>query len=71
MFENFNLVKSNDKTNPTVNAFSLWEKYSRGLTFYGQYTIETEKENSNQPARIRAGCSGSFLFTYIIKYFFS
>ena len=36
-FENLNLVKSYDKTNPTDwCTFSLLEKYRWGLTFFGQ-----------------------------------
>ena len=37
MFENLNLVKSYDKTNPTVFVFSLSDKYRWGLISFGQY----------------------------------
>ena len=37
LLENSNLVKSYDKTNPTVFVYSLWEKYRWGLTSFGQY----------------------------------
>ena len=37
MFENLNLVKSYDKTNPTVLVFSLSDKYRWGLISFGQY----------------------------------
>ena len=36
-FENLNLVKGYDKTNPGVFVFSLWGKYRWGLTSFGQY----------------------------------
>ena len=37
MFENLNLVKSYDETNPTVFVFSLSDKYRWGLISFGQY----------------------------------
>ena len=37
VFENLNVVKSNDKTNPNIFVSSLWEKYRWGITFFGQY----------------------------------
>ena len=37
MFENSNLVKSYDKTNPTVFLFRLSDKYRWGLISFGQY----------------------------------
>ena len=37
VFENLNLVKSYDFTNPNVFVLSLWGKYRRGLTSFGQY----------------------------------
>ena len=39
VFENLNLVKSYNKTNPNVFVLSLWEKYRWGLTSFGQYTM--------------------------------
>ena len=39
MFENLNLVKSCDKTNPNVFVFGLWKEYRWGLTSFGQYTF--------------------------------
>ena len=33
-FENFNLVKSYNKTSPNVFVFSLWEKIQVGLYFF-------------------------------------
>ena len=36
VFENLNHVKSYDHTNPNVLVLSLWEKYRRGLTSFGQ-----------------------------------
>ena len=40
VFENLNLVKSYDKTNPNVFVFCLWEKYRWGLTSFGQYIYQ-------------------------------
>ena len=37
LFENLNLAKSYNKTNPTDFIFSLWEKYRWDLTSFGQY----------------------------------
>ena len=37
VFEHLNLVKRYDYTNPNVFVLSLWEKYRRGLTSFGQY----------------------------------
>ena len=37
LFENLNLVKNYEKTNPDVFVFSLWKKYRWGLTSFGQY----------------------------------
>ena len=37
VFENLNLVKSYNKTNPNVFVPSLWEKYRWGLISFGQY----------------------------------
>ena len=37
VFENLNLVKSYDKTNPDVFVFSLWKEYRRRLTSVDQY----------------------------------
>ena len=37
VFENLNLVKSYDKTNPDVFVFSLWKEYRQRLTSVGQY----------------------------------
>ena len=37
MFENLNLVKSYDKTNPTVFVFNLSDKYRWSLISFGQY----------------------------------
>ena len=34
VFENFNLVKSYDKTYPNVFVFSLWKKIQVGLNFF-------------------------------------
>ena len=39
VFENLNLVKSYNKTNPNVFIPSLWEKYRWGLTSFGQYIL--------------------------------
>ena len=36
LFENLNLVKGYDKTNPIAFVFSVWEKYRWGLTSFGQ-----------------------------------
>ena len=38
--ENFDPVKSYDKTNMTIFALSLWENYRMGLTSFGQFIIE-------------------------------
>ena len=38
VFENLNIVKSYDKTNPNVFVFSLPDKYKWGLTSFVQYT---------------------------------
>ena len=37
VFENLNLVKSYDKTNPNIFVLNLRDKYRRGLTSFGQY----------------------------------
>ena len=37
VFEYLDLVKSNDKTNPNVFVYSLWEKYRWALTSFCQY----------------------------------
>ena len=42
VFENLNLVKSYDKTNPIVFVFSLSEKYRWGLTSFGQYIKQSK-----------------------------
>ena len=44
VFENLNLVKGYDKTNPDVFVFSLWKECRRGLTSFGQY-IKTDWSN--------------------------
>ena len=41
LFENLNLVKCCDKTNPTGFVFSLSDKYRWGLISFGQYRHST------------------------------
>ena len=47
VFENLNLVKSYDKTNPDIFVFILWKEYRRGLTFFGQYIFTVHRSISN------------------------
>ena len=51
LWENFDPVKSYDKTNITILALRLWAKYRWGLTSFGQF-INLCMENINNPDKI-------------------
>ena len=60
LVENFNLIKSYHKTNPTVFVFCPWEKYRWGLTSFGQHIFKMhsitkhrrKKKEKNRPIHL-------------------
>ena len=67
MFENLNLVKSYDETNPPVFVLSLWEKYWWGLTSFGQYIFSNYFVDGLKPGKhlqtVIINKDGTYLYT--------